>query len=261
MAVLDLTTLPRLKRFAGVDGTRPDVDPLLLGIIAGVSAQFSNLCNVSFDVRQRTELRPFPRTGRFNFANGPAKSVSLVEYSADGTFFDGVTVQSSSYSLSYDGLYIALRDGWKGGYIRVTYLGGLFGSTAIAVASVTASGPMLAESTTLSDGRIVSVISAGVAEIGFTNVQGYFREGDSWTQSNGTVIQIVSITSQSVTNDAPDLEQAALMQCSHLWKRRMTLGRTSTDIGNGSTQWAGDYEILDDVKVLLRKYSRPFAFL
>jgi len=57
----------------------------------------------------------------------------------------------------------------------------------------------------------------------------------------------------------PDLERACIMQVSHMWNRRLSMGKTSTTLGNGDTQWAGDYDLLPGVVAMLIKYRRPWA--
>lgn len=57
----------------------------------------------------------------------------------------------------------------------------------------------------------------------------------------------------------PVLDQAATLQVAYLWGRHKTLGRTSTDIGNGSTQWVGDYDLLDSVVAMLLPLRHPWA--
>jgi uncharacterized phiE125 gp8 family phage protein len=57
----------------------------------------------------------------------------------------------------------------------------------------------------------------------------------------------------------PVLDQACMMQVAYLWARRKTPGRTSADIGNGSTQWIGDYDLLDAVVAMLLPLRRPWT--
>lgn len=57
----------------------------------------------------------------------------------------------------------------------------------------------------------------------------------------------------------PVLDQAATLQVAYLWGRHKTLGRTSTDIGNGSTQWVGDYDLLDSVVAMLLPLRHQWA--
>jgi len=57
----------------------------------------------------------------------------------------------------------------------------------------------------------------------------------------------------------PVLDLACRMQVAYLWARRKTPGRTSTDIGNGSTQWVGDYDLLDAVVAMLLPLRRPWT--
>lgn len=57
----------------------------------------------------------------------------------------------------------------------------------------------------------------------------------------------------------PDLERAAIQQVIYTWSRRATLGRTSTDIGNGSTQWVGDLDLLANVVAIISPYAHKWA--
>jgi hypothetical protein len=57
----------------------------------------------------------------------------------------------------------------------------------------------------------------------------------------------------------PDLERACITQVCYLWNRRLTMGKSSTTLGNGDTQWVGDYDLLPGVVAMLIKYRRPWA--
>jgi len=58
----------------------------------------------------------------------------------------------------------------------------------------------------------------------------------------------------------PVLDQAATLQVAYLWGRHKSLGRTSTDLGGGSTQWVGDYDLLDSVVAMLLPLRHQWAF-
>lgn len=58
----------------------------------------------------------------------------------------------------------------------------------------------------------------------------------------------------------PDLEEACKMQVAYLWQRHKSLGRTSMDLGGGSTSFVKDYDLLPGVRTILTRYARPYTF-
>lgn len=197
MAVVDLTTLARLKQFAELPASRTDSDVVLGAIISAVSSTIENNLNRTLAIESKTERRQMPRTGKFVILNGPATAITQVRYSSDGMFSSGASVVDPSlYEIDPSGDVLNIRgmsSFW--GDVEVTYTGGLVEDAEDCAARF------------------------------------------------------------------PDLEMAALMQAAHLWKRHLTLGRTSTDIGNGATTWSGDYDLLPGVVAILVKYRRPWAFM
>lgn len=197
MAVVDLTTLARLKTYADISSTRTDADSILSTIISSVSSTIENNLNRTVEITSKTERRRVPMTGKFVILNGPASAITSVRVSPDGVFSSGAqTIDPSRYELASSGDILNVRglDGYNG-EMEVVYTGGLLQDAADCLARF------------------------------------------------------------------PDLENAALMQAAHLWRRRLTMGKSSTTIGNGETQWVGDYDLLDGVVAILIKYRRPWAFM
>ncbi len=58
----------------------------------------------------------------------------------------------------------------------------------------------------------------------------------------------------------PDLEEACKMQTAYLWQRHKSLGRTSMDLGGGSSSFVKDYDLLPGVRTILTRYARPYTF-
>jgi hypothetical protein len=59
--------------------------------------------------------------------------------------------------------------------------------------------------------------------------------------------------------DYPDLERACIQQVIYTWSRRASLGRNSTDLGNGTTQWVGDLDLLAAVVTAISPYAHKWA--
>lgn len=57
----------------------------------------------------------------------------------------------------------------------------------------------------------------------------------------------------------PDLERACIQQVIYSWSRRATLGRNSTDLGNGTTQWVGDLDLLANVITAISPCAHKWA--
>jgi hypothetical protein len=144
---------------------------------------------------------------------------------------------------------------------EVTYIGGLAYSTNLAQYAATAVGTVGLASYTFTDHRVMQITAWAGGLVTFIAEAGSFREGDVLDLGGGNTLTLGAVVQESICNDFPDLEQAALMQISNLWQRHKSLGRTSLDMGNGATSFVKDYDLLPGVRTLLTKYSRPFTWL
>lgn len=263
-AELNLTTLERVLQY--IDAKAADVreggKDSLQGMVSAVSTSIANLCNSDFSVKARTERRILAKP-TFIVTNGPARSITSIRYNPSRAMTVGsVVVQPTGYEIDPDGGRIYLGPCFiPGMQWEVAYTGGRFYTTNSSQFSAVASGAVQAQQHVFADGRKLTITawdSVG-GLVTFTSDAGSFREGESLTLTNGTVLSLGSCVKPSVCNDGPDLEQACLMQVSNLWQRHKSLGRTSTDIGNGASQFVKDYDLLPGVKTLLTRYARPWS--
>lgn len=88
-----------------------------------------------------------------------------------------------------------------------------------------------------------------------------------WDIAKGSLVEVVVVgglaaDTASLSASYPDLENACLMQVTSLFKRHAMPDRTTTDIGNGSTSWIGEYDLLKEVTDTLdQQYSVRHKFL
>ena len=263
-AEINLTTLGRVANYldVGVADVRESGQLVWPGMISAVSNSIANLCNRDFAVKVRRERRKLARP-TFFFSDGPARSISQVRYSPNGNFTaSAVVVAANGYDLAFDGMSIDLSTVFTGDQVwEVTYTGGMVYSTNAAKYNATATGAVPSTQQALPDGRKMTVTAFASDVVTFSADAGSFREGEVLTLSNSTVLTLGAVVEESVCNDAPDLEQACLMQVAYLWQRHKNLGRSSFDMGNGQTQFVKDYDLLPGVRTLLTRYSRPYTFL
>ena len=88
-----------------------------------------------------------------------------------------------------------------------------------------------------------------------------------WGVLPGSLVEVVytgglAANTADVIASFPSLENACLLQVTTLYKRHAMPDRQSTDMGNGSTQWTGEYDLLDEVKSTLdQNYNARHLFL
>lgn len=266
MPVIPLTTVPRLAAWLDVDpaSLRGNAGVSLRGIIATVSEQIEEMCDVRLGVSTLTERHSIGSGARSIFPDSPVQSVTALRYDPQGTFFSFSTLSSGNdFAINPSRERIDLSAPWPMPYpgptasFEVEYIGGIVYDTTQAVYQATSTGSPVPETVTTSNGdefQLIAWDSAGSLAT-FAAVSGNFRTGQTitgtgWTLTLGNPVQ------QSVTNDHPMLERAALMQAAYLWERRKSAGRTSTTLGNGATNYQGEYGILPGVSELLTRYKR-----
>lgn len=263
-AELNLTTLDRVLQYidAKADDVRDGGKNALEGMISAVSTSIANLCNSDFSVRSRVERRILAKPV-FIVNNGPARSITSIRYNDSRMMTQGsVAVQPSGYEIDPEGGRVYLGSSFLPGKVwEIAYVGGRFYTTNASQFAATASGAVQLQQHIFPDGRKLTVSAwdsvGGI--VTFTADAGSFREGEALTLTNGTTLTLGACAKPSVCNDGPDLEQACLMQVSNLWQRHKSLGRTSTDLGNGASQFVKDYDLLPGVKTLLTRYARPWT--
>lgn len=262
-AVIPLTTLDRLAAWLDIeqDDIRGNARMQLRGIIASVSQQLADFCDMNFGVAELTERHPAAPRTRQLFPDHPIQSVLSVRYDTQGTFVSASTLSAGNdYTVSLDGQRIDLAVSWPAAprpvsTFEVRYMGGLAWDTATTVYVASATGEITPDTYTLADGRQITVIGYALGELTFAPVEGTFREGETITLG-AVSVTLAAPVKASILNDHPQLEQAALMQCAYLWERRKSAGRTSTTLGNGDTTYRGEYGLLEGVKDLLAAYKR-----
>jgi len=280
--LLPLTTVGRLMAFGdlgGKDGTTPprqDVALFLPAIILGVSKKFEQYCNRAFGIQPYTEQRT-ARTGVFHpTAQAPVVSCDSVQWAPGGPPYSWQTVDPSRTGIAHEAMGIAISWECWGQYL-VSYHAGIANSTDTVTFSATlASGTFSAGPAEDAFGRVANFVSFDGATVTIQAISptigttapgpslvggGTFSQGDTITTSGWTLTLGAQIT-KSVINDYPDLELAALMQCYEEHQRKTNASKTSTDLGEGRTQWNAALNLLPSVKEVLNNgYFRKGAFV
>ena len=262
-AGLALTTVDRVIQYLDIkpEDIRTGGNLVLQGMVASVSQSISNLCNSDFGVRARVERRQLAQP-MFKLSYGPVRSISSIRYSVSRILTTGyVQLTTNGYEVDPDGDTVYVDPSFViGKWWEVRYTGGRYYSTNTSKYNATASGAVTPGTYAQTDGRSISIISFSSNVLTFSSLGGSFREGDS-IAAGATMITLGTVLEESVCNDAPDLEEAAKMQISYLWQRHKSLGRTSTDLGNGASQFVKDYDLLPGVRTLLTRFARPYTFM
>jgi hypothetical protein len=238
----------------------------LQGIIASTSDQLGNICNVSLGVETFIERHSTPMGARQIFVDNPdIQSVTSLKYDPMGMFAFSVSALAAGtdYVINPNGKRIDLVMAWPMMYshpstmFEVTYQGGVAWATSKTVYNATATYAVTLTTETFTDGRSMQVTGwdSVAGRITFSPLIGCFRNGEDLLMANGTVVTLGACYRASIQNDHPMLERAALLQCGLLWSRRKTIGRTSTDLGNGSSQWSDGYAVHPSVSELLVPYT------
>jgi len=88
-----------------------------------------------------------------------------------------------------------------------------------------------------------------------------------WDIARGSLVEVaftggLAADTASLITSYPALEGACLLQATSLFKRRTMPDRTTTDLGNGSSSWIGEYDLLKEVTDTLdQQYSVRHKFL
>lgn len=211
-------------------------------------------------VAQFTErFQTAPNASELYVDNPTIRSVVSLHYDPLGMFLPGHSVLSegSDFVIGSTGACIILAASWPGMYpqpshpFEITYTGGRAYETEKTVYNVTATtGTIATGEFKQADLRVFKLDAWDpVAKlVTFRPDFGSFYQGDVVTTETGT-LTLGTVERESVCNDLPNLETAALMQIGFEYERvtSKTLGRTSTQSGAGQTSYTGEYKILDEV--------------
>ena len=280
--LLPLTTVGRLMAFGsmgGKDGSaqvRQDVALFLPAIIMGVSKKFEQYCNRAFGIQQYTEQRT-ARTDVFHpTTEAPVVSCDSVQWAPCGPPYSWQTVDPSRTGIAHEAMGLAISWECWGQYL-VSYHAGIANSTDTVTFSATLSAGTFAPGITQDAlGRVANFVSFDGSTVTIQAVSptmgtltpgpslvggGSFSHGDTIATSGWTLTLGTQLT-KSIINDYPDLEIAALMQCYEEHQRKTNASKTSTDLGEGRTQWTGALNLLPAVKEVLNNgYYRKGAFV
>lgn len=269
---LPLTTLAHALEYCDIVSTdRPISDVtvetkrMLSRIIAGVSQRIEQFCQRTMQVSQKTELLATGPHGRFLFVEAPyIRSVVALEYDPMGTFTSGFSAldEGNDFAISPDRYQINITVSWPLMYsaparpFRLTYMGGVAYSTDTSIYSAAVTGTLAAGTYAQTDGRqiIVTAWDSAKKQITFSTDFGTFGTGDVLTCGAATVT-LGAVIQDSITNDHPILETAALMQVAYEWERRKSAGRNSSTMGNGVTNYQGEYFLLKEVEDRINNYQ------
>lgn len=269
---LPLTTLAHALEYCDIVSTdRPigdvtvETKRMISRIIAGVSQRIEQFCQRTMQVTQKTELQATGPHGRFLFVEAPyIRSVVALEYDPMGTFTSGFSTldEGNDFAISPDRYQINITVSWPLMYsaparpFRITYMGGVAYSTDIAIYAATVVGTLTPGTYTQTDGRqiIVAAWDSAKTQISFSADFGTFGPGDVLTCGAATVT-LGAVIQDSITNDHPILETAALMQIAYEWERRKSAGRNSSTMGNGVTNYQGEYFLLKEVEDRINNYQ------
>lgn len=269
---LPLTTLAHALEYCDIVSTdRPISDVtvetkrMLSRIIAGVSQRIEQFCQRTMQVSQKIELLATGPHGRFLFVEAPyIRSVVALEYDPTGTFTSGFSAldEGNDFAISPDRYQINITVSWPLMYsaparpFRLTYMGGVAYSTDVSIYAATVAGTLATGTYSQTDGRqiIVTAWDSIKKQITFSSDFGTFGTGDVLTCGAATVT-LGAVIQDSITNDHPILETAALMQVAYEWERRKSAGRNSSTMGNGVTNYQGEYFLLKEVEDRINNYQ------
>ena len=269
---LPLTTLAHALEYCDIVSTdRPigdvtvETKRMISRIIAGVSQRIEQFCQRTMQVTQKTELQATGPHGRFLFVEAPyIRSVVALEYDPMGTFTSGFSTldEGNDFAISPDRYQINITVSWPLMYsaparpFRITYMGGVAYSTDVAIYAATVVGTLTPGTYTQTDGRqiIVAAWDSVKKQISFSADFGTFGPGDVLT-CGAAIVTLGAVIQDSITNDHPILETAALMQIAYEWERRKSAGRNSSTMGNGVTNYQGEYFLLKEVEDRINNYQ------
>lgn len=269
---LPLTTLAHALEYCDVVTTeRPITDlpvetkRIMSRIIAGVSQRIEQFCQRTMQVTQKVELLATGPHGRFLFVEAPyIREVISLEYDPMGTFTSGFSTldQGNDFAISPDRYQINITVSWPLMYssparpFRLTYMGGVAYNTDTTIYAATATGTPAPSTYPQADGRqiIITAWDDTLKRVTFSPDFGTFGPGDV-ILCGAASLTLGHAIQDSITNDHPILETAALMQIAYEWERRKTAGRNSTTMGNGTTNYQGEYFLLKEVEDRINNYQ------
>jgi hypothetical protein len=269
---LPLTTLAHALEYCDIVTTTNSVSEvtvetkrMMSRIIAGVSQRIEQFCQRTMQVTQKVELLATGPHGRFLFAEAPyIRDVLSLEYDPMGTFTSGFSTldEGNDFAISPDRYQINITVAWPIMYsaparpFRLTYLGGVAYSTDTAIYAGTVTDTLTAGTYAQDDGRqiIIKAWDGTAKRVTFSADFGTFAPGDVLVCGAAT-LTLGAVIQDSITNDHPILETAALMQVAYEWERRKTAGRNSSTMGNGVTNYQGEYFLLKEVEDRINNYQ------
>lgn len=269
---LPLTTLAHALEYCDIVTTQNSVSEvtvetkrMMSRIIAGVSQRIEQFCQRTMQVTQKVELLATGPHGRFLFVEAPyIREIVSLEYDPTGTFTSGFTTldEGNDFAISPDRYQVNVTVAWPIMYsaparpFRLTYMGGVAYSTDTAIYAGTVTGTLTAGTYAQDDGRqiIIKAWDGTAKRVTFSADFGTFATGDVLTCGSATLI-LGAVIQDSITNNHPILETAALMQVAYEWERRKTAGRNSSTMGNGVTNYQGEYFLLKEVEDRINNYQ------
>lgn len=269
---LPLTTLAHALEYCDIVTTQNSVSEvtvetkrMMSRIIAGVSQRIEQFCQRTMQVTQKVELLATGPHGRFLFVEAPyIREIVSLEYDPMGTFTSGFSTldEGNDFAISPDRYQVNVTVAWPIMYsaparpFRLTYMGGVAYSTDTAIYAGTVTGTLTAGTYAQDDGRqiIIKAWDGTAKRVTFSADFGTFATGDVLTCGSATLI-LGAVIQDSITNDHPILETAALMQVAYEWERRKTAGRNSSTMGNGVTNYQGEYHLLKEVEDRINNYQ------
>ena len=269
---LPLTTLAHALEYCDIVTTQNSVSEvtvetkrMMSRIIAGVSQRIEQFCQRTMQVTQKVELLATGPHGRFLFVEAPyIREVVSLEYDPMGTFTSGFSTldEGNDFAISPDRYQVNITVAWPIMYsaparpFRLTYMGGVAYSTDLTIYAGTVTGTLTAGTYAQDDGRqiIIKAWDGTAKRVTFSADFGTFATGDVLTCGSAT-LTLGAVIQDSITNDHPILETAALMQVAYEWERRKTAGRNSSTMGNGVTNYQGEYFLLKEVEDRINNYQ------
>lgn len=134
MAVLDLTTVARLRAFGGISGTATETDTVLASIITYVSQKFEQYCSRGFMLEPDTERRIL-RGSLVPVVRDPIVSIQSVRVSESGRASSLATISESQYEIAPGGSCVRVWDVPQGSLVEVNFTGGLAANTTDLIAA------------------------------------------------------------------------------------------------------------------------------
>ena len=276
MTHIDWTTVDRVRQMLDVTpgSFSPDSLARIGKFVSAASRRLDTLLVDSTAVQSETLRRPVSR-GRnpdvFMCPNSPVRSIQGARWSPSGNWTDAQSISDYQILPNLDGVIFTTTRLW--GELELSYTGGWAFATETTIYAATATGTVTPGMTySFSDGRQMTIVAFDGASLTFKPVVGTFVptdvlvatgtvSGGIVTPAAGPTITMSAVIQESYANNFPEFEAAVCGQAAEWERRHSSLGKRSTTMGDGTTQFTGEYQLLKDFVDTLEPNKRVYGFM